>query len=150
MTIATAARADQIARELITRQRDYEREVREAAEEGFRPHYCIHGTNLWTDYDPICGPCEDGQFTQYSTPRQVRSYARLLAEGEEAEKARQTKAVTAMIDSIIEMHRAKGQVIGTPRIYRDGAAAVVIIRSPEWERIIEIDADARPTFRTLA
>ncbi len=24
------------------------------------PHHCEHGTNLWTDYDNICGPCEDG------------------------------------------------------------------------------------------
>jgi len=28
--------------------------------EGYAPHYCFHGTNLWTDYDNICGPCEDG------------------------------------------------------------------------------------------
>jgi hypothetical protein len=28
--------------------------------DGFRPHYCEHGTNTWTDYDNICGPCEDG------------------------------------------------------------------------------------------
>ena len=28
--------------------------------EGYRPHYCEHGTNQWTDYDNICGPCEDG------------------------------------------------------------------------------------------
>lgn len=27
---------------------------------GYRAHYCEHGTNLWTDYDNICGPCEDG------------------------------------------------------------------------------------------
>lgn len=27
---------------------------------GYRPSRCFHGTNLWTDYDPMCGPCEDG------------------------------------------------------------------------------------------
>lgn len=27
---------------------------------GYRPSHCFHGINLWTDYDPICGPCEDG------------------------------------------------------------------------------------------
>lgn len=27
---------------------------------GHRAHYCEHGTNQWTDYDNICGPCEDG------------------------------------------------------------------------------------------
>jgi hypothetical protein len=29
-------------------------------EAGRRPHYCIHGVNLWTDNDIPCGPCEDG------------------------------------------------------------------------------------------
>lgn len=27
---------------------------------GHTPHYCEHGTNRWTDYDNICGGCEDG------------------------------------------------------------------------------------------
>lgn len=27
---------------------------------GYRFPYCPHGTDLWTDYDNICGPCEDG------------------------------------------------------------------------------------------
>lgn len=35
-------------------------EEREAAEQGFRPHYCIHGTNQWVDYDNICYGCEEG------------------------------------------------------------------------------------------
>jgi hypothetical protein len=39
-------------------------EYAEACEEynrkGWTPAHCFHGTNLWTDYDPICGPCEDG------------------------------------------------------------------------------------------
>lgn len=39
-----------------------DREAEEASyrEQGFRSHYCIHGTNQWTDYDNICGGCEDG------------------------------------------------------------------------------------------
>lgn len=28
--------------------------------EGYRYPYCIHGTSLTTDYDNICGGCEDG------------------------------------------------------------------------------------------
>lgn len=28
---------------------------------GYRPHVCEHGMSLWTDYDNICGPCEDGR-----------------------------------------------------------------------------------------
>jgi hypothetical protein len=27
---------------------------------GYRFPHCIHGTSLWTDYDNICGGCEDG------------------------------------------------------------------------------------------
>lgn len=24
------------------------------------PEACVHGSSAWTDYDNICGPCEDG------------------------------------------------------------------------------------------
>ena len=43
------------------RKRDaaYREECEEYAKQGYAPHYCKHGTNLWTDYDNICGPCED-------------------------------------------------------------------------------------------
>lgn len=40
---------------------EYEEECNEYAKQGYRPHYCIHGTNQWTDYDNICGGCEDGE-----------------------------------------------------------------------------------------
>lgn len=40
---------------------DFEEECAEYARQGFRPHFCVHGTDQWTDYDNICGPCEDGQ-----------------------------------------------------------------------------------------
>lgn len=38
---------------------EYEEECRQDRAEGHRPHYCLHGMNLWVDWDPICGPCED-------------------------------------------------------------------------------------------
>lgn len=41
-------------------QNNYDAECETDRKEGHRPHYCIHGMNLWVDYDPICGPCEDG------------------------------------------------------------------------------------------
>jgi len=41
------------------RRAEYEEDCREWARQGYAPHYCIHGTNLWVDYDNICGPCED-------------------------------------------------------------------------------------------
>lgn len=37
----------------------YEEDCADAAKQGFRPHYCFHGTNQWTDYDNICGWCEE-------------------------------------------------------------------------------------------
>jgi hypothetical protein len=38
----------------------YDADCAEYAKEGYRPRTCFHGTNLWTDFDPMCGPCEDG------------------------------------------------------------------------------------------
>src|SRR3954471_8807791 len=42
------------------RKADRAENVAMHAAEGHTPHYCIHGTNQWTDYDNICGWCEDG------------------------------------------------------------------------------------------
>lgn len=42
------------------RKAERQAEVQFYADQGYRPRYCIHGTNLWTDYDNICGGCEDG------------------------------------------------------------------------------------------
>jgi hypothetical protein len=44
---------------------------------GHRPHYCEHGMNMWTDYDPICGSCEEGW--TMSDPLQRMRYALVLA-----------------------------------------------------------------------
>ena len=46
-------------RRLTERRRMYEEECERDARNGHRAHYCIHGTNQWTDYDNICGPCEE-------------------------------------------------------------------------------------------
>lgn len=39
---------------------DYNEMVEDCAKHGYRARYCIHGTDQWTDYDNICGYCEDG------------------------------------------------------------------------------------------
>lgn len=39
----------------------------ECQRQGYRPQYCIHGTNTWTDYDNICGGCEDSIYPQDTT-----------------------------------------------------------------------------------
>lgn len=47
---------------------DYEEACNEWHKQGYRPHYCIHGTNQWTDYDNICGACEEGDnYWNYET-----------------------------------------------------------------------------------
>lgn len=38
----------------------WEEQCAEERKQGYRPSACVHGTNNWTDYDNICGPCEDG------------------------------------------------------------------------------------------
>ena len=46
-------------RRLNERRTAYEQECQRDYDAGYTPHYCIHGTNRWTDYDNICGSCED-------------------------------------------------------------------------------------------
>ena len=55
-----ALRALRILRDLQKQEREWQAEAEEYAKQGHRPHYCIHGTNQWTDYDNICGGCEEG------------------------------------------------------------------------------------------
>lgn len=38
----------------------YDADCELSAREGYSISRCFHGTNLWTSYDPMCGPCEDG------------------------------------------------------------------------------------------
>lgn len=59
-------------RRVIAGFESWEADCAQDREDGYRPHYCPHGTNLWTDYDNICGPCEDG----FSSPR---DYVDMLA-----------------------------------------------------------------------
>lgn len=40
---------------------EYERECEEYRAQGFRPQYCIHGVNMWVDYDCACWRCEEGE-----------------------------------------------------------------------------------------
>lgn len=39
---------------------DYKEECAADYAKGYRPSACIHGVSQWTDYDNICGWCEDG------------------------------------------------------------------------------------------
>lgn len=53
---------------------DYEQEVRDWYEEnpGYQFPHCIHGSSLVTDYDNICGGCEDSA----TVVDEARGYAR--------------------------------------------------------------------------
>lgn len=57
---AVASLALPVLKRLKAERAEYEEECKRAARQGFAPHYCPHGMNLWVDYDPICGPCEEG------------------------------------------------------------------------------------------
>ena len=47
------------ARRLIQENKEgYLAACKEWADEGFAPHYCIHGVNLWVDFDCACFRCE--------------------------------------------------------------------------------------------
>jgi hypothetical protein len=37
---------------------EYRKACEEWAKQGFRPQYCIHGVNMWVDYDCACYRCE--------------------------------------------------------------------------------------------
>ena len=76
-------RALQYVKAMKKRAAEYEEACRDWAREGYRPHYCIHGTNQWTDYDNICGPCEEGltlyQLALYSAHDDVRTFEQRMA-----------------------------------------------------------------------
>src|SRR5215469_17777939 len=55
---------------------EYERECQAELAFGFTPHHCEHGTDQWTDYDNICGGCENGLTLAYGPWK----YERALAE----------------------------------------------------------------------
>ncbi len=49
---------------------------------GYSYPYCPHGTSNWTDYDNICGRCEDGysvyQMAVWSAKEKVAEYERRI------------------------------------------------------------------------
>lgn len=71
---------------------EYERDCESDRERGYRAHYCEHGTNQWTDYDNICGGCEEGLTLAYGPWK----YERALSEA---------KARFVFIDDIMRLHR---------------------------------------------
>lgn len=65
MTILPSTTIRTLARQLMaddaTRKAEYLAECEQSYREGFRPQYCFHGADLWSDYDVVCGWCESGE-----------------------------------------------------------------------------------------
>jgi hypothetical protein len=49
-----------VYREMTASYAAYEEACEQDHRNGHRASHCEHGTYQWTDYDNICGPCEDG------------------------------------------------------------------------------------------
>lgn len=60
MNKSTLSLAAKISRMLERDYAEYLESCESYRRDGYRPRTCEHGTNMWTDYDNICGPCEDG------------------------------------------------------------------------------------------
>lgn len=74
---------------------EYLEEVESYRRKGFRAQHCEHGMNQWTDYDPICGPCEDG----WSMDNGVHRRRRALDEAK------------SRIERVTEMRRVLGEAV---------------------------------------
>lgn len=70
---STLSLASKINRSLELDYLDYLASCESYRRDGYRPATCEHGTNMWTDYDNICGPCEDG--LTMGDPIQRRQFA---------------------------------------------------------------------------
>jgi hypothetical protein len=80
------ALAYKIDRQLAANYQDYLDECAEDAKNKHRPHYCEHGMNLWVDYDPICGSCEQGFTSGDPLQRRRRALAEAHQRNDEAEE----------------------------------------------------------------
>lgn len=77
--------------------------------QGYRPHYCEHGTSNWTDYDNICGPCEDGWTVRDGVTRRREALSQAKA---------RVKAADEIMDavSILGRHHVDAVQLAMPRL----------------------------------
>ena len=68
-----ALRALRILRDLQKQEREWQEAAARDLMNGHRPHYCIHGTDQWTDWDNICGGCEEGLTLREQAIRMARN-----------------------------------------------------------------------------
>lgn len=88
MANVTARRALYYVHNIKRSEAEYAEECESYRRQGFIPHYCQHGKDMWTDYDNICGPCEDGYGTY--------ELALMLARADVAEMRKRTDWLAAM------------------------------------------------------
>lgn len=50
------------------------------------PYACVHGASAWTDYDNICGPCEDGWGSFDANREAVEAYHIAVSQISEAHR----------------------------------------------------------------
>jgi len=105
-----------LAAAIVRRERAAYAAYRESCDadwrQGYRPHYCRHGMNLWTDYDPICGACEDG-----------RGYWDYLAECRDA--------LDTVARARTEMERRMDEVVRP--LFRELAEDKKLMHTPVWD-----------------
>lgn len=51
----------------------WESDCEDYARQGYRPHYCRHGRNMWTDNDIPCGTCEDSGYYYFNYLQELES-----------------------------------------------------------------------------
>lgn len=92
---ATLKMAAKLARRYWVDYQEYLEEVESDYRKGYRAQYCEHGMNQWVDWDPICGPCEDG----WSMANGVHRRRRAIDEAR------------SRIERVAEMRRVLGEAV---------------------------------------
>ena len=83
-----------LAKENIAEQlAQYKRDCEADRAQGFQPQYCIHGVNMWVDYDCACWQCEESDHDPLKNPHLI--YGAAIARAYELE-AKATEAITHM------------------------------------------------------
>ena len=98
--IATLRLALKLDRQYAAQYQEYVEACEADRRSGYIPHFCEHGTNMWTDYDAICGGCEDG--ITFRDPMIRRSLALENAKA----RAEEARAVAKLIADAARMRVA--------------------------------------------
>lgn len=98
---AVLSLAAKIAARLYSDYLDHLDACEQDRRDGYRPHYCEHGVNMWTDYDAICGYCEDGISMRDGLTR--REYALDQAKRRDAKCREIVRAAQTLTDLGVEV-----------------------------------------------